>query len=397
MRILLLADVYPPFRSSGAVLLRDLALEISTLGHEICVVTPSQSSRNGYEESLEGALSVLRVRVPKVKDTGKVRRTILELLLPYYLLRGMSNSVVKGVKWDAIIWYSPTIFLGPAVARLKRKSNCKTYLILRDIFPQWAVDVGILKKGLVYRFFRKLELYQYRVADVIGVQSDSSLKYFEGQAFRENAKVEVLQNWLAPAQGNDCSVSVKKSPLHDRKLVVYCGNMGISQDMGFVLEAIALLQQRKDIGFIFVGRGSESHVLEAAATKRGLDNIQFFDEIEPEMVLGLLEQCDVGLVALDPRHRTHNVPGKFLAYIQAGLPVIARLNPGNDLEDLIRHERIGLSYSGENPKKFANLIEEIIEDEIGRKLMTGKAKALLENRYAVSIAAKKILDSLEAA
>jgi len=394
VRIVLLADAYSPLRSSGAVLLRDLASEMSGMGHEIHVVVPSYSINSVYEMVSEGTLNVLRVRVPRVKDTGKFRRALLELLLPYFLLRGMRKSSLKDVTWNAIIWYSPTIFLGPAIARLKRSSNCKTYLILRDIFPQWAVDVGLLKKGLIYQFFRKFELYQYRIADVIGVQSASNLKYFEQQPLRRDTKIEVLQNWLAPAPVGSCSISVENSRLRGRKLVVYCGNMGVAQDMGFIMEAITLLQPRKDIGFLFVGRGSEVRALETIAEQRGLDNIQFYDEIDPEMIPGLLDQCDVGLVALDPRHKTHNVPGKFLAYMQAGLPVVARLNPDNDLEKLIRDEQVGLSYSGEDPQTFSKLIEQIIRDENGRGLMASRANSLSHNRYSVSTAAGQILGSL---
>jgi hypothetical protein len=90
-----------------------------------------------------------------------------------------------------------------------------------------------------------------------------------------------------------------------------------------------------------VGRGSDVKKLAADAQARGLQNVLFQDEIHPDEIPGLYAQCQVGLVALDPRHKSHNIPGKFLTYMQSGLPVLANINAGNDLAGIIRHENVG--------------------------------------------------------
>jgi len=111
--------------------------------------------------------------------------------------------------------------------------------------------------------------------------------------------------------------------------------------MGILLDLAERLRARTDVGFLFVGRGSDAKKLAADAKARGLDNTFFRDEIHPDEIPGLYAQCSVGLVALDPRHKSHNIPGKFLTYMQSGLPVLANINAGNDLTEIIRQNKVG--------------------------------------------------------
>jgi hypothetical protein len=171
VRIALIADAYPPRRTSGAVQVRDLARELVSQGHEVTVLVPFQSRNAPWEIESVGGVQVLSVAAVTTKDVGYVRRTIAEALLPFRMLRGLRDSPLGSVQWQAAIWYSPSIFLGILVGALRRSTRCRSYLILRDIFPEWAVDMGLLRKGLAYRFFKGIEWIQYAVADVIGVQS----------------------------------------------------------------------------------------------------------------------------------------------------------------------------------------------------------------------------------
>ncbi len=117
--------------------------------------------------------------------------------------------------------------------------------------------------------------------------------------------------------------------------------MGIAQGMDIVLDLAERLLTHENVGFALVGRGSELTRLRQSATKRSLTNVHFFDEIEPDEIPDLYSQCHIGVVALDSRHKSHNIPGKFLTYMQNGLPTLAVLNQGNDLADLIRQEQVG--------------------------------------------------------
>lgn len=394
MRIALLADAYPPLRSSGAVQLRDLSQELVRQGHEVTVLVPEQGLTTAWSIETREGVQVLRLAALRTKDTGYVRRTLGEMSLSFLMLRGLRKSSLRQQKWDAIIWYSPTIFLGPLAAALKRRSACHAYLILRDIFPEWAVDMGLLKKGLVYRFFKRVEQYQYSVADIIGVQSLSALPYLAEWSRRPGRALQVLQNWLAPAENCGSSFSLIDSPLAGRKIFVYAGNMGVAQGMEIVLDLAQRLTDRDDIGFLLVGRGSDVPRLRIMAQRRHLSNVLFHDEVEPDEVPGLLAQCHVGLVILDSRHTTHNVPGKFLTYMQAGLPVLARINAGNDLAELIRRENVGAAYVGESPDALLELALALGENNAERLAMCANARRLADSLYSSRAAAKQIIAAL---
>lgn len=394
VRIALIADAYPPLRTSGAVQLRDLAQEFVRQGHDITVMVPSNGLDKPWAIETLGGVQVLRLAALRTKDTGYVQRTVSEMLLPFVMLLGIRKSPLRSAQWDAVVWYSPSIFLGPLVGLLKRSTMCRSYLVLRDIFPEWAVDMGLLRRGLVYRFFKVVERYQYSVADTIGVQSPPNLGYLAEWAKKPGRRLEVLQNWLAPAPNVGSSVSVAATPLSGRTIFVYAGNMGVAQGMDIVLDLAERLINRRDIGFMFVGRGSEVPRLRTSAEERALDNVVFHDEVDPSEIPGLLAQCHIGLVTLDTRHKTHNVPGKFLTYMQAGLPVLARINSGNDLANLIKKEGVGRVYVGESLDFLQALAEELVDDRVGRELMSSQARGLARSLFSATATVKQIVAAL---
>lgn len=341
MRIALIADTFPPLRTSGAVQLRDLSREFIAQGHELTVMLPSAEIDQPWQiEDMEG-VRVLRLKSPKTKDINYIRRTIGEFLMPFSMRKSLLKSTLVKEQWDGVVWYAPSIFHGPLVNSLKKESGCKSYLIIRDIFPEWAVDMGLMGRGLPYRFFDTVARYQYSVADVIGIQTPGNQGYFERWLERPGRRLEVLQNWLSMASQARCSIRLSETSLAGRKVFVYAGNMGVAQGMDILLQLAEHLKSSNDVGFLFVGRGSEVHRLKSLAHARELSNVLFLDEIDPDEIPDLYAQCQVGLVALDPRHRSHNIPGKFLSYMQSGLPVLAVVNKGNDLADLIRKEQVG--------------------------------------------------------
>lgn len=395
MRIALIADVFPPLRSSGAVQLRDLSRELVRQGHSTTVMIPSaEIDQPWLLEDMEG-VQVLRLKAPRTKDIGYVRRTIGEFLLPFAMLKNLRKSPLNNVRWDGVVWYSPTIFLGPIANALKKTSSCRSYLIVRDIFPEWAVDMGLLNRGLAYRFFKVIERYQYSVADVIGVQTPANLPYFRHWKQRGTQRVEVLQNWLAVAPDVGSSVSVADGPLAGRTIFVYAGNMGVAQGMDILIDLAEKMLDRRDIGFLFVGRGSDAQRLRVDAMTRGLDNVVFHDEIDPSEIPGLYAQCHVGLVALDPRHQTHNIPGKFLSYMQSGLPVLASINPGNDLERLILEEDVGRVCTDHSVDTLRRLAVELAAAISSEKSMAVNCRALSARIFSPEAAVGQITAALQ--
>lgn len=394
-RIALVADVFPPLRSSGAVQMRDLAQEFARQGYQTTVMIPAPELDTDWRVEYWEGVQVLRLKAPQTKDVGYVRRTLGEFLMPFFMLRNLKKSALANIRWDGVVWYSPTIFLGPVASFLKKASCCRAYLIVRDIFPEWAVDMGIMRRGLPYYFFKIVERYQYSVANVIGVQTPGNVVYLDAWARKPGREVEVLQNWLAESPVKGCSIRVAQTGLAGRKIFVYAGNMGIAQGMGLMLDLAERLRARDDIGFLFVGRGTDARRLRDDAQARELDNVAFFDEIDPSEVAGLYEQCHVGLVALDPRHKTHNIPGKFLSYMQAGLPVLASINPGNDLAALIEAEAVGKVSTASCVDTLEGLAQ-ALADEVGTdKELAARCKALARRLFAPGAAVTQILHAVQ--
>jgi glycosyltransferase involved in cell wall biosynthesis len=396
MQIALIADAYPPLRTSGAVQLRDLSLEFAKQGHLVTVIVAAPDLELPFRIQEWRGVRIGRLKSPRTKNIGYVRRTLNEFLMPFAMLRNLRKSPLVTERWDGIAWYSPTIFLGPMVSALKRASGCRSYLIIRDIFPEWAADIGLMGRGLPYRVFKAIANYQYSVADVIGVQTPGNRTYFMNWLKRPNRRVQVLQNWLAYAPASGCSISINTTVLAGRKIFVYAGNMGVAQGMGILLDLAERLRHRADIGFLFVGRGSDAQRLRADAKQRGLENVVFFDEIDPDEIAGLYAQCHVGLVALDSRHKTHNIPGKFLSYMQAGLPVLASINPGNDLVDLISSEQVGRVCTDTSAESMETSALALIEAIGLDARLKDRCHALAARLFSPEAAVKQIVSALQA-
>jgi glycosyltransferase involved in cell wall biosynthesis len=396
MRVALIADAFPPLRTSGAVQLRDLSREFRNQGHEITVILPSPEIYHSWSlEDMEG-VRILRLRAPKSKDVNYIRRAIVEFLMPFFMHRNLNKSPLSNEQWDGVVWYSPSIFHGPLIRAIKLASKCKSYLIIRDIFPQWAADMGLMsKRGPIYLFFNTVARYQYSIADIIGVQTPGNLDYFKDWAIKGDRKLEVLQNWLFDTPIGECSISLSKTILTGRKVFVYAGNMGVAQGVGAFLDLVELLQVRLDVGFLFVGRGSDAEKLAEDARLRGLNNVLFYDEIHPDEIPGLYAQCAVGLVALDLKHRSHNIPGKFLTYMQAGLPVLAKINSGNDLVGIIKKNNVGrVIVDGERHSLVTQATELLDSLEVDRNVKD-RCRNLYLELFSPEMAVKQIVYALE--
>ena len=390
--IALISTDFPPLVTSAAVQLRDLAKQFAALGHRPVVVVPSSLTDQSWVVEFFDGIEVLRVDAPPTRSPSVVRRAVAEMWLPFAMLRNIRKSPFRSANWDLLVWYSPPIFFGPLIWALRHSSGARTYLILRDIFPEWAVDIGILRKGPVYLVFKAMAAIQYAMADVIGVQTPSNLGYLSKWQ-SPNRRIEVLHNWLTVTPNVGCSIVVERTVLAGRKIFVYIGNMGVAQKMDIMVDLAERLRDRRDIGFLFVGRGSEFSRLVSEKASRGLDNVLFFNEIDPSEIPGLLAQCHVGLVALHPDHKTHNIPGKFVSYVQYGLSVLARVNSGTDIARLIESLGLGKVYVGDCIEEFRSLALELVDQDAERALISERAKRLAREMFSPVVAAGQIVAS----
>ncbi len=397
MKLALVADTFVPLRTSGAVQLRDLSREFVRQGHDLTVLLPGSDQNQPWVlEDMDG-VRVLRLKAPRTKDIGRIRRALAELAMPFAMRRAMRASPLAQARWDGVVWYSPSIFHGPLVKVLKRASGCKGYLIIRDIFPEWAADMGLMGRGLPYCFFQAIARYQYSVADFIGVQSPGNLEYFSSFLARHpERRVEVLQNWLGKETESPCPIDITRTALAGRRIFVYAGNMGVAQQMDKLLDLATAMRDHENIGFLFVGRGSEASRLRRRANELRLYNTLFHDEISPDEIPALYRQCDVGLISLDSRHKTHNIPGKFLTYMQAGLPVLASVNDGNDLKALIEAKGVGRVSVEPTTRDLPELAAGMLEREVRDETIRARCRSLSEEMFSARAAVQQILRALEA-
>lgn len=394
-RIVLVADTFPPLRTSGAVQMRDLVIAFAKAGHDTTMVVPDSGLSSSFAvEEFFGA-TVLRIKAPNTKNIGFFRRTIAEILLPFYLIFWFKRGALSGIKYDGLVWYSPTIFLGIFAHWFVKKYHCKSYLIVRDIFPQWAVDMGLMSRwGVPHAFFKCFEYYQYSIATVIGVITPGVLPYFHSFPKKISTKVEILYNWLAFAEDNGCSINLAQSKLMGRRIIVYAGNMGVSQGIDFLAETVVYMRNERNVGFVFVGRGLDAQNLRNRFKKENLDNVLVFNEIPSEEIPGLYAQCHMGALTLDPRHKTHNIPGKFLSYMQAGIPVVASVNIGNDLIEYINTNHVGAALGGCDVVAFSKAVLDLLKKLDQGYDFSDNCKKLFAARFNPKIAVNSIVKKI---
>jgi len=336
-KILLVADTFFPEKNSAALMLNSLANHIHNEKIELLIVTPHDNSRSKINILKENNYSHLKFYCPFLKSRILILRTFGEFILSRFFIKNSKklNDYFKNI--DLIISYSPTIFFGPYIKFLKKEFNIKkSYLILRDIFPQWIIDLNILdKRNPIYFIFKYYEKVLYSNSSKIGIQSQNNSKYFNSQYYKK--KIEFLPNWYQE------DIISKKSDLFNninfKYKIIYTGKLSFAQNLKSFQLFLDLISQIPDVCFIYIGDNydqiSSSY------------NIFSFNSVSQEELQYLLNESDLGIVNLDKKHTTHNVPGKSLNYLANGLPIIASLNPGNDFIDIVNENCVGYATSKE--------------------------------------------------
>src|ERR1700704_1944149 len=255
-------------------MVHDLAAHLVHAGHHVCVVTPSDKVAKTVDVRSESGIQVVRVKMRNLKHIARQLRAWRESRLSATIWRCAKSFFVSNA-FDLIVFYSPTIFFGNLVRRLKTVWLCSAYLVLRDIFPKWAVEAGLIRRGgIIHWHFKQKEMLQYSAADVIGVEAPGNLAYFTDDMRRMAPNVEVLFSWM------EVIVETVRQPLWRPKLGLegkvvffYGGNIGVAQDMDNILRLAGKLTARSDIVFLLVGEGSEVPRLMSEIGQAGLSKI----------------------------------------------------------------------------------------------------------------------------
>jgi glycosyltransferase involved in cell wall biosynthesis len=384
-------DCYFPSTKSSAKLTHDLAIELERRGNQVIVLTPAEGQTS---VSTEEGISVIRVKTGKIKGANKIRRAINEAQLSANLWQKAKKFLHEN-SCELILFYSPTIFFGPLVRRLKHLWGCPAYLILRDIFPDWALDAGVLRKGLVYRFFCKVAAAQYQVADVIAVQSPGNLSYFAKKFPNKAFCLKVLFNWTTASEPDITHKNYRgQLGLQDKIVFFYGGNIGVAQDMDNILRLSQRLAFRSDIHFLLVGDGDEVTRLNRFVEGHRLRNLQILPGVPQSDYFSMVSEFDVGLISLDSRLTSHNIPGKLLSYLYWGLPVLASVNPGNDLVGLLNKNEAGFCFLNGDDKNLDSAALRLADDSHLRSRMGRNARQLLEESFSVEQAVNQIFEQL---
>jgi len=391
MKLLLIVDDYLPHsKKIAAKMMHELAIKLHEKGHLVSVLTPYHNIKERYTINFMDGIEIIYFKSGKLKNISKFRRAVNETLLSFNAFKNC-NKFFKLNTYDGIIYFSPSIFFGSLVSKLKKIWKCNSYLILRDVFPQWAVDNGLIKKrSLVHIYFSFFERLNYQSADRIGVMSNSNLKYFRNR-FKSINKFEVLFNWSSISKRPKSKIKYRKKLLLEEKIVFfYGGNIGFAQQIINLIYLAKGLLSRDDIHFVFVGNGDEVNMLVNKIKNSKLSNITYLPPVNQDEYLEMLNEFDVGLFSLHPDHKTHNFPGKLLGYMNYEKPILGCVNSGNDLKVVINKNKAGLvSDTGNHEEMIKNALE-LANNKKLRILMGNNGKKLLINQFSVSSAASKI-------
>lgn len=382
MKVLFLMIYFPKNDSN---LYTDLAEEFKDKGHDVYVATILERKYGGYthiEEERNG-LKVLRIKSGNLFKVNYIVKGITTLSLPH-LFKKAIKKYFNNIRFDLVIYPTPPITLAPVVSFLKKRDRCKTYLILRDIFPQNAVDLGLMKKNLIYKYFRLEEQKLYDISDYIGCMSKGNMDYIIRNNKVDPKKLEILYNWKKENNlKNEVVDYRKKYELENKFVAIFGGNIGYAQELTFLLELAKIYRDREDIVFLIVGDGIERKKIEETIEKENLRNVLIRDPLPREEYDQLIKVCDIGLVNLSRCFTIPNFPSKSVDYFEAGIPILASIDKNTDFGKLLEETKSGLWSVTGDLKSYQKNFEKLLNDESLRKEMGKNGRKFFEENMKV--------------
>lgn len=360
----------------------DLLREFRNNGHSIYTISPYEK-RIGKETEYKEINGVHMLHVKTGNATGNVgliEKGIAQLLLEGCFISGIKNYF-QSVKFDLIIYSTPPITFYKAIEYVKKRDGAKTYLLLKDIFPQNAIDLGMMRKtGLkapLYKFFRNKEKKLYAISDYIGCMSQANVDYVIKHNPEVNPrKVEVCPNCVDPMDlsvDEETRVKIRGKygiPI-DKIVFVYGGNLGKPQGIDFLIKCLESQKNNEEAYFLIVGDGAEFGKLEAFVNSASQDNLKLMKRLPKEDYDAMVGACDVGMIFLDHRFTIPNFPSRLLAYMQAKIPVLAVTDPNTDIGKVITEGGFGWWCESDNSEEFIKCIKKALNanfDGIDKKI-----------------------------
>lgn len=384
------------FQSRG--IYTDLMRKFRDDGHHVYIIFPRER-RLGLpmEERVQDNVHILGVKTLNVTKTNIIEKGIGQVSIEFLYKRAIKKYFMN-VNFDLILYSTPPITFSSVIKYAKKlNSSAKTYLLLKDIFPQNAVDMGMLSKkgikGLLYKFFRVKEKKLYALSDYIGCMSPANVKYvLEHNPEISKDRVEVAPNSLELVEvenGLDNTVLAKYNLPSDKPIFIYGGNLGVPQGIPFLIQCLEANSDRDDCHFVVVGNGTYYQKLadwyEAAQPKsvtvmKGLPKADY-DQ--------LVRSCSVGLIFLDYRFTIPNFPSRLLSYLEYQMPVLCATDPISDIGTIAEENNFGFYIPSNDVDAFTNSVNRILASDI--KLMGQNGYEFLKNNYLVDNTYKSII------
>lgn len=372
----------------------DLMRKFRDEGHDVYIIHPNER-RTGKPTKVktDGRIHCLGVRTLNVTKTNVIEKGIGQLLLESLFKRALKTHF-GNVKFDIILYSTPPITFNNVIKYAKKTSGGKamTYLLLKDIFPQNAVDMGMLSKAgvksLLYKMFRRKEEDLYRISDYIGCMSPANVSY----VLKHNPsvsvdKVEIAPNSVdlppdEPINEEESSAILTKYGLPTNKpIFIYGGNLGIPQGIPFLIDCLEANANREDCHFVIVGSGTyyqrlanwyNEHKPKAVTVMKGLPKADY-DR--------LVRACQVGLIFLDYRFTIPNYPSRLLSYLENKMPVIACTDPNCDAGAIAEENGFGMYAPSNDVKAFTAAVDRMLSADI--KVMGSKGYDFMKANYLV--------------
>jgi len=352
----------------------DLLREFRRNGHNVYAVGALDRGSNAETNLVdEDGCHVLRVKIGKNKKANPIVKGITTVMLPQLYIQAIKKHL-SNVKFDLVLYPTPPITHAETVAYIKKRDGAKSYLLLKDIFPQNAVDIGMMSKtgakGLLFKHFRRQEKKLYALSDRIGCMSQANVDYVLRHNPEVNpSKVEICPNSIevqdmsiTPEQRRE--IREKYGIPQDKKVFVYGGNLGRPQGIPFIIECLRKLKNHPQAYFLIVGDGTEFGKLQAFMDEAKPENMKLLKRLPKEDYDRMVAACDVGLIFLDHRFTIPNFPSRLLAYMQAGLPVLAATDPNTDVGQVITEGGFGWWCESNNANAFENQVNKALNADL---------------------------------
>ena len=376
----------------------DLLRKFRNEGHDVNIVCPNERKHSGSTSLLKkNGVSILNVWTTNIQKTNFLEKGITTLLIEFFFLFAI-NKHLNYKDYDLIIYSTPPITFTYLISWLKKKSGAKTYLLLKDIFPQNAVDLNIFKTdGLINKYFRKKEKQLYKISDFIGCMSLANLNYvLEKNPELDSSKIEINPNSIEVL--DNLSTTIPKNTIlskynipNNKTIFLFGGNLGRPQGIEFLIKNISNCKQIKDAFFLIIGNGTEFKNISNKIELEDLKNVLLIKELPYLDYERILKCAHVGLIFLNPNFTIPNFPSRLLNYMQNKMPVICATDLITDIGMIAQKNSFGYSCLTSDYDSFYDFVIKLLNNEV-REKMGINAYNFLKNEYSVEGSYKKIIE-----